>query len=57
MTGTGSDAQAVTGTTDRRASAWYCTALPVIEISDKDYRSFSLPCDVLEEAADGNPEH
>ncbi len=28
-------------------------ALPIIEISDKDYRSFCWPCHALEEAGDG----
>ena len=28
--------------------------LPVIEVSDKDYRSFCFPCHALEEAGDRN---
>ncbi len=29
------------------------SALPIIEISDKDYRSFCWPCHALEETGDG----
>jgi hypothetical protein len=29
--------------------------LPIIEISDKDYRSFCWPCYALEEIGDGKP--
>lgn len=31
-------------------------ALPIIEISDKDYRSFCWPCYALEETDDGKPD-
>lgn len=29
--------------------------MPIIEISDKDYRSFCWPCYALEETGDGKP--
>lgn len=32
-----------------------CVTRPIIEISDKDYRSFCWPCYALEEAGDGKP--
>ena len=31
-------------------------AVPVTEISDKDYRSFCWPCNALEETGDGKPD-
>ncbi|MEZ5571123.1 MAG: hypothetical protein R3E64_03780 [Halioglobus sp.] len=29
-----------------------CNTLTIIEISDKDYRSFALPCNALDESGD-----
>jgi|GEM_PF-3219413 len=40
------------GTDCRDALNEHLDALPLIEISDKDYRSFCWPCHALEEAGD-----
>ncbi len=40
------------GTDCRHVLDEHLDALPLIEISDKDYRSFCWPCHALEEAGD-----
>ena len=41
--------EATKGTQDSNVQRGHIAAEPITEISDKDYRSFCLPCDVLEE--------
>ena len=40
--------EATKGTQDSNVQRGHVAAEPITEISDKDYRSFCLPCDVLE---------
>ena len=41
--------EAAKGTQGSSVRRGHVAAEPITEISDKDYRSFCLPCDVLEE--------
>jgi|MEHZ01.4.fsa_nt_MEHZ011260429.1_2 hypothetical protein len=41
--------EAAKGTQGSNVQRKHIAAEPITEISDKDYRSFCLPCDVLEE--------
>jgi len=41
--------EAANGTQGSKVQGGHVAAEPITEISDKDYRSFCLPCDVLEE--------
>ena len=41
--------EAAKGTQGSNVQRGHVAAEPITEISDKDYRSFCLPCDVLEE--------
>ncbi len=41
--------EAANGARDSKVQRGHVGAEPITEISDKDYRSFCLPCDVLEE--------
>jgi hypothetical protein len=48
----GRDAQDLPGTYERPVHDEHFNALPLIEISDRDYRSFCWPCHALEEMDD-----
>ena len=48
----GAGAKTIGDAPDRKRARWHREAGPVVEISDKDYRSFGLPCDALEERGD-----
>jgi len=37
---------------NQEETPWFADAVPVVEISDKDYRSFALPCAAFEEPDD-----
>lgn len=49
------DAQSNNCDSTGRIPDWGLKALPITEISDKDYRSFCWPCYAFEETGDDEP--
>jgi hypothetical protein len=55
VVGPGTDDEDFVSTCGRDLQAGCFQPLPIIEISDKDYRSFCWPCYALEETGDDKP--